>query len=158
MNATVVCAVICAILAIIMGIAGVLGWTRHFPGNSHIGIITAGTRKSLEAWERAHFVAGPFWLIGALAFVFAALFSYRGSWILAVIATLLGLVLLALGVGSGARFSALYDASSSAAADSGTDGSAGEDGDSQPATVRVDVDAVRKAAQRSRQDGSGTTA
>ena len=131
--------VVCALLALCLAIAGILGWTRHFPGNSHIGITTAGTRKSKEAWDRAHFVAGPFWLIGALAFVFAALFSARGSWTLAVIAILLGLVFLTLGVGSGARFSALYDDSEEPSQDPAPS--------APPASPSVDVDAVRRAAQ-----------
>lgn len=142
--------VLCAIFALLLAVAGILGWTRHFPGNSFIGITTAGTRKSKEAWDRAHFAAGPFWLIGALAFLFATLFSYRGSWILAIIGALIGLVFLALGVGSGARFSALYDDSSEPSQDpspSSPGSSATETPAEVDAPVQVDLDAVRRAAQ-----------
>lgn len=143
--------VLCAIFALLLAVAGILGWTRHFPGNSFVGITTAGTRKSKEAWDRAHFAAGPFWLIGALAFLFATLFSYRGSWILAIIGALIGLVFLALGVGSGARFSALYDDPSEPSQDPSPSGSPVGAPAETPAEantpVQVDLDAVRRAAE-----------
>lgn len=147
--------VLCAIFALLLAVAGILGWTRHFPGNSFVGITTAGTRKSKEAWDRAHFAAGPFWLIGALAFLFATLFSYRGSWILAIIGALIGLVFLALGVGSGARFSALYDDPSEPSQDPPPSGSpVGAPAETPAETpaeahtpVQVDLDAVRRAAE-----------
>ena len=54
------------ILAVFLIVVGTMASTKRLPGNSYIGLRLQEIRKSREAWDNAHRVAGPAWRLDPL--------------------------------------------------------------------------------------------
>ena len=57
------------VLAAVLLIVGGLATLRKLPGNSVVGLRLAEIRKSKDAWDNAHAIAGPFWMLGGLSLI-----------------------------------------------------------------------------------------
>ncbi|MFC6317479.1 SdpI family protein [Corynebacterium gerontici] len=140
--------ILLAIIAVLAIVVGVLGWTRKLPGNSFIGIKVPEVRKSRQMWDAAHQTAGPLWVIGGVAFTFAAMLCFTDNawlWLTAAVMTLFGVVLVALGASLGSRTVAVLAAhDAEVEASNASCCSAGGAEDEAPA---VDVDALRRAVK-----------
>ena len=68
--------IIFLILAVFLIIVGALASTKRLPGNSYIGLRLQEIRKSREAWDNAHRIAGPFWMLSGVCLVFGGIVAY----------------------------------------------------------------------------------
>ena len=110
------------LLGIVLGVVGALAVTSKLPGNKWVGIHVPEVRKSVELWNLAHRVAGPSWLVGALAWLAAGAVAFTATgwmWFVVVGGVLAGLVMLGIGSAMGAHTVALYDAQRGDDADAG---------------------------------------
>ena len=71
--------IIFLILAVFLIIVGALASTKRLPGNSYIGLRLQEIRKSREAWDNAHRVAGPFWILSGVCLVFGGIVALRAE-------------------------------------------------------------------------------
>ena len=120
--------VILILLGIVIAVVGTMAITKKLPGNKWIGIHVPEVRKSRELWDLAHRVAGPSWLVAALAALaagFVALAASGWMWFIVVGGTLASLVMLGIGAAMGAHTVAMYDAQLQATE---SDGGCGSDG------------------------------
>lgn len=140
--------VILLVPALILLVVGALAWTRKLPGNSTVGLRVPEVRKSQEAWDAAHAVAGPFWVLAGVTMLFGALISFVASgwfWVLPVLAVLVAVLIVSVGANTGARMAVLFD-QQAASSDEGCreNCNCGSGGHAEPA--QVDLDALRRAA------------
>ena len=141
------------ILAAILLIVGALATMRKLPGNSVVGLRLAEIRKSREAWDNAHAVAGPFWALGGVALLFGGIVALRAQgwmWLIPAATFVIAVLVLSIGSNMGARAAYLWDQAHKDDEGCGDscncgDGVCGEEAPS------VDVSAVRAAAERADQ-------
>lgn len=141
--------IILSVLGIALFVIGALAWTRRLPGNSVVGIKVPEVRKSEEVWKASHQVAGPVWVVAAIAWILGAFLAFIATgwmWILPALAFVGGTVLLSVGANYGARTAVLLDEHLNAE-DGCEDGSCdcGDRGCGS-APAQVDLDAARRAA------------
>ncbi len=104
----IVMLVVAAALIIIGGLAAL----KKLPGNSVIGLRLAELRKSKEAWDNAHAVAGPFWALSGLSLLFGGIVTLSAQgwmWLIPVISVIVSVVILSIGSNMGARASHLFE-------------------------------------------------
>ncbi|MDO5032215.1 SdpI family protein [Corynebacterium sp.] len=144
------------ILAFILLVVGGLATARKLPGNNVVGLRLVEIRKTKEAWDNAHAVAGPFWLLGGVALVFGGLVALRASgwmWLIPVVTFIVAVLALSIGSNMGARAAYLWDQAHQEEEGCGEscncgDGGCGS-GEADTPAPAVDLDALRKAAEES---------
>ena len=141
--------IIFLILAVFLIVVGALASTKRLPGNSYIGLRLQEIRKSREAWDNAHRVAGPFWILSGVCLVFGGIVALRAEgwmWLIPVFTFIIALLALSIGSNMGARAAYLWDQAHKEEEGCGDSCNCGDSGcgDSAPA---VDVAALRNAAQ-----------
>lgn len=140
--------VILLVLAAALLLFGALSWAKKLPGNSIFGLRVPEVRKSKEAWDSAHAVAGPIWAFGGVALLFGALIAFIASgwmWVLPVLTVLIAVAALSVGANAGARVATLFDAEHA-------EGGCGENCNCGAPAPDVDVDALRRAASQADQE------
>ena len=140
--------VILLVLAAALLLFGALSWSKKLPGNSIFGLRVPEVRKSKEAWDSAHAVAGPIWAFGGVALLFGSLIAFIASgwtWVLPVLTVLIAVAALSVGANAGARVATLLDAEHA-------EGGCGEDCNCGAPAPEVDVDALRRAASQADQE------
>lgn len=148
-------AIIFLILAAFLLVVGGLATARKLPGNNIFGLRVAEARKSKEAWEISHAVAGPVWLLGGLALSFGGIIAFTAHgwmWTIPVITAIIAIAALGFGASMGARASLLWDQQNSSSHEGGCGGdcNCGSASESAPNNDPVvDVDALRQAAKNS---------
>lgn len=143
---TVIVAVVCVIFSLFLLVVGGLAWSGRLPGNGIVGLHVPEVRRSPELWALGHRVAGPFWVLGGLAFFFASALSLivrEWMWILPVLLIVVAIVAVGIGAGQGARVVAQIDAQGGLSQDSQAEGGA----PSAAHTPAVDLDAATRAAR-----------
>ncbi|MER0088489.1 SdpI family protein [Corynebacterium sp. KPL3927] len=151
--------IIFLILAVFLIAVGALAATKRLPGNKYIGLRLQEIRKSREAWDNAHAVAGPFWALGGVSLLFGGVVAFRAEgWMWLIPVTTFVIAILALSVGSnlGSRAAFLYEqahADDEGCGDScncGSGGCGGEETSTNSFTQpEVDLGALRQAARHS---------
>ncbi|WP_156193570.1 SdpI family protein [Corynebacterium kalinowskii] len=136
--------IVVLILAAALLVVGGLATARRLPGNPLIGLKVPEVRKSKEAWDVSHAVAGPMWVAAGVSLLFGGLVGLRLSTLLALIFLALTIfvaaVFLGIGANNGAKAAHLMDRQHK-------DEGCGEDcncGSEEP-KPEVDVAALRKA-------------
>lgn len=143
--------VILLVLAAALLVFGALSWAKKLPGNPVFGLRVPEVRKSKEAWDTSHAVAGPIWTFGGVALLFGGLLALIATgwmWLLPVAAVFVAVAAVGAGANAGARVASLLDAEEHA------EGGCGENcncGAPAPAP-EVDVDALRRAASQADQE------
>ncbi|RNE48104.1 SdpI family protein [Corynebacterium alimapuense] len=142
--------IILLILAAGLLVLGALASTKKLPGNPVVGLRVPEVRKSREAWDTAHAVAGPFWLVAGMALVFGGFFAFIASgwlWVLPAVSLLFAVVAVSFGANTGARMAVLYDSQAAEEAEGCGDSCncGGEEPEQAPAP-QVDLEALRRAA------------
>lgn len=135
----VILGIILLVIAVALAVIGGLGWSGKLPGNSFIGLKVPEVRKSEELWELAHKIAGPFWVLGAVALAFGGAFSFVATgwwWILPALTIVVALGSVGTGAAKAAHTVAALDARAIAEE---------QRGGTQPA---VNLDALRNAAKK----------
>ena len=137
------------VLAAVLLIVGGLATLRKLPGNSVVGLRLAEIRKSKDAWDNAHAIAGPFWMLGGVSLIFGGAVALTASdwmWLIPVFTFIIALLALSIGSNMGARAAYLWDQAHKEEEGCGDSCNCGDSGcgDSAPA---VDVAALRNAAQ-----------
>ena len=149
--------IIFLILAVFLIVVGALASTKRLPGNSYIGLRLQEIRKSREAWDNAHRVAGPFWILSGVCLVFGGIVALRAQgwmWLIPILTFVAAVLALSIGSNLGSRAAFLYEQAHADEEGCGescncsSDGCGGEEaaGASAP---QVDVDALRHAARES---------
>lgn len=141
------------ILAAILLIVGALATMRKLPGNSVVGLRLAEIRKSREAWDNAHAVAGPFWALGGVALLFGGIVALRAQgwmWLIPAATFVIAVLVLSIGSNMGARAAYLWDQAHKDDEGCGDSCNCGDGGCGEEAPS-VDVSAVRAAAERADQ-------
>ncbi len=146
------------VLAAILLIVGGLAATRKLPGNSVVGLRLAEIRKSREAWDNAHAVAGPFWMLGGVALIFGGIVALNAMgwmWLIPAVTFVVAILALSIGSNLGSRAAYLYDQAHKAeegCGDSCNCGSGGcGGGEAEAQQPAVDIDALRNAAKNADQ-------
>ena len=136
---------------------GTLATTRRLPGNSYIGLRLQEIRKSREAWDNAHRIAGPFWILSGVCLVFGGVVALRAEgwmWLIPALTFVAAVLALSIGSNLGSRAAFLYEqahANEEGCGEScncGSDGCGGEAA-GETAAPQVDVNALRHAARKS---------
>lgn len=141
------------ILAAILLIVGALATMRKLPGNNVVGLRLAEIRKSREAWDNAHAVAGPFWALGGVALLFGGIVALRAQgwmWLIPAATFVIAVLVLSIGSNMGARAAYLWDQAHKDDEGCGDSCNCGDGGSGEEAPS-VDVSAVRAAAERADQ-------
>ena len=131
----VVIGIVFAVLTIALFIPGALATAGKLPGNKWVGLHVPAVRKDQGIWDQAHKVAGPFWLLAALALAFGAAFSFIASgwmWVLPVVALVAAVIAASVGGNFGARAATMVE-------------NAREE-EPEPEKPAVNIDALRRAA------------
>ena len=98
--------IVLLIFAALFLIVGGMAATKKLPGNSIFGVRVTEARRSREAWDATHAVAGPVWMLGGVALVFGgitALSAHGWMWLIPVAAVLIAIATLSIGGNLGAR-------------------------------------------------------
>lgn len=146
--------ILLALFACALFVLGGLAFAKKLPGNNYVGIRVSEVRKSQEIWEAAHHVAGTFWLVGAVALTFGAFTAFIAAgwlWILPILSVVIALVAIGAGANVGARTAATLAVAEEA------DEQRQAEAPAAPPTAKVNMDALRRAAQQSDSDHPGTT-
>lgn len=142
--------VILLVLAVGLLLVGALAVGKKLPGNQAVGLRVPEVRKSREAWDAAHSVAGPFWIIAGVALLFGGLISFIASgwfWVLPVVTVVVAVVAVSVGANAGARMAVLFDKQvAETSGGCGENCNCGSGGHSETPAPEVDVDALRRAA------------
>ena len=131
----VVIGIVFAVLTLALFIPGALATAGKLPGNKWVGLHVPAVRKDQGIWDQAHKVAGPFWLLAALALAFGAAFSFIASgwmWVLPVVALVAAVIAASVGGNFGARAATMVE-------------NAREE-EPEPEKPAVNIDALRRAA------------
>lgn len=131
----VVIGIVFAVLTLALFIPGALATAGKLPGNKWVGLHVPAVRKDQGIWDQAHKVAGPFWLLAALALAFGAAFSFIASgwmWVLPVIALVAAIVAASVGGNFGARAATMVEKA--------------REEEPEPEKPAVNIDALRRAA------------
>lgn len=147
----IIVGVILVVLAIALLVAGGLAFAKRLPGNNYIGIRVAEVRTSREIWDAAHHVAGAFWLLGGVALLFGALVAFIAQgwlWLIPVLTVVVALIAIGAGANVGARAAAAL-----AVAEEAEEQNSAE----KAPAPQVDLDAVRRAADKADPDHPGRT-
>ena len=102
----IVIGTIFALLAVVMLIPGIMATAEKLPGNKYIGLHVPAVRKNESIWRQAHKVAGPFWILSAVALAFGAAFAFIAQgwvWAFPVIALIFAVIAASIGGNFGAR-------------------------------------------------------
>lgn len=154
MTVMVAVGIIMLIFAVYWLVFGGLATARRLPGNKYFGLRIPDVRKSKEAWDGSHVVAGPVWILAGVSFLFGALVAFRASgwmWLIPVATVLIAIVAISVGSNLGARAAHLYTlkdqeenggCSSEGGCSCGSGGCGSSAGDPQ-----VDMDALRNAVK-----------
>ncbi|MDK8496076.1 SdpI family protein [Corynebacterium marquesiae] len=149
--------IIFLILAVFLIVVGALASSKRLPGNSYIGLRLQEIRKSREAWDNAHRVAGPFWILSGVCLVFGGIVALRAQgwmWLIPVLTFVAAVLALSIGSNLGSRAAFLYEQAHAdeegcgESCNCGSDGCGGEEAPAASAP-QVDVDALRHAARES---------
>ncbi|MBK4138685.1 SdpI family protein [Corynebacterium macginleyi] len=151
--------IIFLIFAVFLVAVGALAATKRLPGNKYIGLRLQEIRKSREAWNNAHAVAGPFWALGGVALLFGGVVAFRAEgwmWLIPVTTFVISILALSIGSNLASRAAFLYEqarAEEDGYGDScncGSGGCGGEEVDDD-STIQPEVDlgALRQAARHS---------
>lgn len=127
--------IVFAVLTLALFIPGALATAGKLPGNKWVGLHVRAVRKDQGIWDQAHKVAGPFWLLAALALAFGAAFSFIASgwmWVLPVVALVAAVITASVGGNFGARAATMVE-------------NAREE-EPEPEKPAVNIDALRRAA------------
>lgn len=151
--------IIFLIFAVFLVAVGALAATKRLPGNKYIGLRLQEIRKSREAWNNAHAVAGPFWALSGVALLFGGVVAFRAEgwmWLIPVTTFVISVLALSIGSNLASRAAFLYEQAragedgcgDSCNCGSGVRGKEEVDPDSsiQP---EVDLGALRQAARHS---------
>ena len=143
-------AIIFFTLAAIFLIVGGLATARKLPGNSVVGLRLVEIRKTKEAWDNAHAIAGPFWMLSGVSLLFGGVVAISAhGWMWTIPALTFAISILALSIGSnmGSRAAFLWDEAHKAEEGCGDSCNCSDDGcgSSEP---EVDLGALRKAAEQ----------
>ncbi|MDD7582080.1 SdpI family protein [Corynebacterium sp. 32222D000AT] len=155
----VVIGIVILILAAVLIVVGALATTRKLPGNSVVGLRVEEVRKSREAWDAAHAVAGPVWFLGGVALAFGGIVALTATgwmWLIPVATAIIAVITLSVGANLGARSALLWDQANNADEGCGDScncgsGGCGSDTAAEAAPAQIDLDAVRQAANRADQ-------
>lgn len=131
----VVIGIVFAVLTLALFIPGALATAGKLPGNKWVGLHVPAVRKDQGIWDQAHKVAGPFWLLAALALAFGAAFSFIASgwmWVLPVVALVAAVVAASVGGNFGARAATMVEKA--------------REEEPEPEKPAVNIDALRRAA------------
>lgn len=145
--------IVLLIFAALFLIVGGMAATKKLPGNSIFGVRVTEARRSREAWDATHAVAGPVWMLGGVALVFGgitALSAHGWMWLIPVAAVLIAIATLSIGGILGARAAYLHAVASGDNSDGGCDcgdGGAGGCCSTDSDSRSVDLDALRNAAR-----------
>ena len=96
----VVVGIIFILLTLLLLIPGAMASLGNLPGNKWFGLHVPAVRKDRAIWDQAHRVAGPFWVLAAVALAFGAAFSFIASgwmWVLPAVALVAAVVAASLG-------------------------------------------------------------
>ena len=142
--------IIFLIVAAIFIVVGGLASLRKLPGNSVVGLRLAEIRKTKEAWDNAHAVAGPFWFLAGVALVFGGIIALRAEgwmWLIPALTFVVAVLALSVGSNMGARAAYLWDQAHKEDDGCGESCNCGDGGGGGEAPT-VDVSAARTAAKR----------
>lgn len=142
--------IIFLIVAAIFIVVGGLASLRKLPGNSVVGLRLAEIRKTKEAWDNAHAVAGPFWFLAGVALVFGGIIALRAEgwmWLIPALTFVVAVLALSVGSNMGARAAYLWDQAHKEDEGCGESCNCGDGGCGGEAPT-VDVSAARAAAKR----------
>ena len=142
--------IIFLIVAAILIVVGGLASLRKLPGNSVVGLRLAEIRKTKEAWDNAHAVAGPFWFLAGVALVFGGIIALRAEgwmWLIPALTFVVAVLALSVGSNMGARAAYLWDQAHKEDEGCGESCNCGDGGCGGEAPT-VDVSAARAAAKR----------
>lgn len=142
--------IIFLIVAAIFIVVGGLASLRKLPGNSVVGLRLAEIRKTKEAWDNAHAVAGPFWFLAGVALVFGGIIALRAEgwmWLIPALTFVVAVLALSVGSNMGARAAYLWDQAHKEDEGCGESCNCGDGGCGGEAPI-VDVSAARTAAKR----------
>lgn len=95
---SLIAAIVVFAIAALWAVAGVAGLLGRLPGNRWVGVRTAATRRSEEAWNLAQRIAAPGFLGGAVACAFGGLAALTSRWgfLYALAGFVVGLLALSL--------------------------------------------------------------
>lgn len=142
--------IVLLIIAAVFIIVGGLAALRKLPGNNLFGVRVTEARESREAWNAAHAVAGPVWLLGGVALVFGsvvALTAQGWMWVIPVLSVIFAIIMLSVGGNLGARAAYLFANANKDDSEDGCCGGAGTDSSETAPSPEVDFDALRNAAR-----------
>ncbi len=142
--------IIFLIVAAIFIVVGGLASLRKLPGNSVVGLRLAEIRKTKEAWDNAHAVAGPFWFLAGVALVFGGIIALRAEgwmWLIPALTFVVAVLALSVGSNMGARAAYLWDQAHKEVEGCGESCNCSDGGCGGEAPT-VDVSAARAAAKR----------
>ena len=142
--------IIFLIVAAIFIVVGGLASLRKLPGNSVVGLRLAEIRKTKEAWDNAHAVAGPFWFLAGVALVFGGIIALRAEgwmWLIPALTFVVAVLALSVGSNMGARAAYLWDQAHKEDDGCGESCNCGDGGCGGEAPT-VDGAAARTAAKR----------
>src|SRR5699024_10367315 len=111
MTSMVAVGLILLVFALYWLIFGALATARRLQGNKYFGLRIPVLRKSKEAWDASHVVAGPVWILAGVSFLSGALVAFRASgwmWLNPVATVLIAIVAISVGSNLGARAAHLY--------------------------------------------------
>lgn len=151
------------VLAAILVVVGALATLRRLPGNRLVGLRIAEVRASKEAWDLAHSVAGPIWLLSGFALIFGGIVALTASgwaWLIPALTAIFSVLAVSIGANLGARAAYLHTEANAVETGCGdscncgsggcgdaTDEARGAAGAPAPAAPTVDLGALRRAAQ-----------
>ncbi|WP_311518154.1 SdpI family protein [uncultured Corynebacterium sp.] len=143
-------AIIFFTLAAIFLIVGGLATARKLPGNSVVGLRLVEIRKTKEAWDNAHAIAGPFWMLSGVSLLFGgvvAISAHGWMWTIPALTFVISILALSIGSNMGSRAAFLWDEAHKAEEGCGDSCNCSDDGcgSSEP---EVDLGALRKAAEQ----------
>lgn len=143
-------AIIFFTLAAIFLIVGGLATARKLPGNSVVGLRLVEIRKTKEAWDNAHAIAGPFWMLAGVSLLFGgvvAISAHGWMWTIPALTFVISILALSIGSNMGSRAAFLWDEAHKAEEGCGDSCNCGDDGcgSTEP---EVDLGALRKAAEQ----------
>src|SRR5690625_933883 len=154
MTVMVAVGIIMLIFAVYWLVFGGLATARRLPGNKYFGLRVPDVRRSTEAWDGSHVVAGPVWIFAGITLLFGALVAFRASgwmWLIPVATVLIAIVAISVGSNLGARAAHLYtlkDQEENGGCSSEGGCSCGSGGcGSEAETPEVDLEALRQAAK-----------
>lgn len=148
--------IIMLIVAALLLIVGALAATGNLPGNNVIGLRLIEIRRSRAAWDNAHKVAGPFWVLSGVSLFFGGIVALNASgWMWLIPAAMAAVCLLALSVGSnlGSRAAYLFDQAQAEEEGCGDSCNCGGDsctsaGEANQQSPEIDLESLRRAAEQ----------